>query len=135
MSETTANQVRWTTADLELMPDNGTRYEIIDGELFMSKQPHWHHQETANKIGIERRAGCGVVHANGEGCVNEEVIAAVQRHCDCLALYADKCRVNTRARGRVEDADASRAADKHTVVPVVQNWVIGYTWYGKKRDI
>jgi len=41
---------RWTVSDLELMPDNGTRYEIIDGELFMSRQPHWHHQETCVKI-------------------------------------------------------------------------------------
>lgn len=38
--------LRWTSADLEVMPDNGTRYEIIDGELYMSKQPHWHHQTT-----------------------------------------------------------------------------------------
>ena len=36
---------RWTSADLELLPDDGKRYEIIDGELYVSKQPHWHHQE------------------------------------------------------------------------------------------
>lgn len=41
---------RWTTADLELMPDSDTRYEIIEGELFMSKQPHWHHQTTCGNI-------------------------------------------------------------------------------------
>lgn len=41
---------RWTTADLELMPDSDTRYEIIEGELFMSKQPHWHHQETCGNV-------------------------------------------------------------------------------------
>lgn len=40
MSTTT----RWTSADLALMPDDGTRYEIIDGELHMSKQPHVGHQ-------------------------------------------------------------------------------------------
>lgn len=43
--------VRWTVADLELLPlEDGTRYEIIDGELFVSKQPHWHHQNTCNRI-------------------------------------------------------------------------------------
>ncbi len=36
--------IRFTSADLELMPDDGKRYEIIDGELYMSKQPGWHHQ-------------------------------------------------------------------------------------------
>lgn len=40
MSTTT----RWTSADLALMPDDGTRYEIIDGELHMSKQPRVGHQ-------------------------------------------------------------------------------------------
>lgn len=36
--------LRWTSADLEVLPDDGKRYEIIDGELHMSRQPHWHHQ-------------------------------------------------------------------------------------------
>lgn len=41
---------RWTSADLELMPDDGKRYEIIDGELYMSKQPHWYHQYVCGKL-------------------------------------------------------------------------------------
>ena len=36
--------LRWTSADLEALPDNGKRYEIIDGELLVSKQPHYYHQ-------------------------------------------------------------------------------------------
>ncbi len=36
--------VRWTSTDLASLPDNGNQYEIIEGELYMSKQPHWHHQ-------------------------------------------------------------------------------------------
>lgn len=36
---------RYTSADLECLPDiEGVRYEIIDGELHVSKQPDWHHQ-------------------------------------------------------------------------------------------
>lgn len=41
---------RWTSADLDALPDDGKRYEIIDGELHMSKQPHWHHQYVCMKI-------------------------------------------------------------------------------------
>jgi Uma2 family endonuclease len=37
-------QTRFTSRDLELMPDDGKRYEIIDGELLVSKQPHYYHQ-------------------------------------------------------------------------------------------
>ena len=42
--------LRWTSADLAVLPDNGKRYEIIDGELYISRQPHWHHQRTCGKI-------------------------------------------------------------------------------------
>lgn len=35
---------RFTSTDLDLMPDDGKRYEVIDGELYVSKQPGWHHQ-------------------------------------------------------------------------------------------
>jgi Uma2 family endonuclease len=45
-------RVRFTTADLELLPDrlDDTRYEIIDGELYVAKQPSWHHQETCGLV-------------------------------------------------------------------------------------
>jgi Uma2 family endonuclease len=36
--------LRWTSADLEVMPEDGKRYEIIDGELYVSRQPNWIHQ-------------------------------------------------------------------------------------------
>lgn len=42
--------LRWTSRDLEVLPDDGKRYEIMDGELYMSSQPHWHHQEVCSQI-------------------------------------------------------------------------------------
>jgi len=44
--------VRWTTADLEALPDplDDTRYEIIDGELYVAKQPQYYHQVTCAEI-------------------------------------------------------------------------------------
>src|SRR2546421_9904628 len=37
--------LRWTLHDLGSLPnDTGKRYEIIDGELYVSKQSHWEHQ-------------------------------------------------------------------------------------------
>ncbi|HBQ97362.1 MAG: Uma2 family endonuclease [Roseofilum sp. Belize BBD 4] len=47
--------VRWTIDDLEGFPDNGTRYEIIDGDLFMTKSPHLYHQDIASAICTELR--------------------------------------------------------------------------------
>jgi Uma2 family endonuclease len=40
----------WRSSDLEFLPENGTRYELIEGELLMSKSPHWHHQRAASKF-------------------------------------------------------------------------------------
>jgi Uma2 family endonuclease len=42
--------LRWTSADLEALADDGKRYEIIDGELHMSRQPHWHHQYACGRV-------------------------------------------------------------------------------------
>lgn len=44
------NMLRWSSRDLELFPDDGKRYEIIDGELYVSKQPHWQHQFVTGRI-------------------------------------------------------------------------------------
>jgi len=56
MSVSTTQRTRWTTSDIALLPDNGTRYEIIDGELYMSRQPHWHHQRTCGNLYAELHA-------------------------------------------------------------------------------
>jgi len=43
----------WISTDLELLPsyeESGDRYEIINGELFVTRAPHWKHQSTCGKI-------------------------------------------------------------------------------------
>jgi Uma2 family endonuclease len=49
-----AESLRWTTRDLEVMPDDGgwKRYEIIDGELYVTRAPHFRHQNFAGKLQI-----------------------------------------------------------------------------------
>jgi Uma2 family endonuclease len=39
-----ATERRFTSADLELLKHDNKRYEIIDGELYVSTQPSWDHQ-------------------------------------------------------------------------------------------
>jgi hypothetical protein len=36
----TNNSLRCTSADLALLPESNNRYEIIDGELFVTRAPH-----------------------------------------------------------------------------------------------
>jgi Uma2 family endonuclease len=66
-------RVRWTTADLELLPDNGNRYEIVDGELFVTRAPHWKHQKFCTKLSKEldvwsEQTGLGET-TNGAGVI------------------------------------------------------------------
>ena len=42
--------LRWNSRDLEAMPEDGKRYEIVDGELYVSKQPHYHHQRVCVRL-------------------------------------------------------------------------------------
>src|SRR6186997_2115718 len=43
--------LRFTSADLDAFPDNdGKRYEIIDGELYVSRQPHFNHQDLCFRV-------------------------------------------------------------------------------------
>jgi len=46
-----ASRVRWTIRDVDALPDNEwVRYEIIDGELFVTRSPHHKHQQVAGRI-------------------------------------------------------------------------------------
>ncbi|MBE9077516.1 Uma2 family endonuclease [Romeria aff. gracilis LEGE 07310] len=43
--------IRWTIHDLDALPENeGIRREIIDGELFVTRAPHWKHQDIIANI-------------------------------------------------------------------------------------
>ena len=51
MTQTINNPLRWTTADIEsLAADKWKRYEIIDGELFVTRALHIGHQGAAGRI-------------------------------------------------------------------------------------
>jgi Uma2 family endonuclease len=52
MQTTPESPVRWTIADLKLFAgDHNNRYEIVDGELFVTRAPHWKHQAICINIG------------------------------------------------------------------------------------
>lgn len=41
---------KFTSADLLLMPDDGKRYEVIEGELYVSRQPSFDHQYACTQL-------------------------------------------------------------------------------------
>lgn len=47
----TAEQIQWTVHDLDGLPQSDdTYYELIDGELFVTRSPHRKHQQIAGNI-------------------------------------------------------------------------------------
>lgn len=61
-SETQASGLPWgralTAADLALMPDDGHRYELVDGVLIVSPAPRWQHQRALRRLTVLLDAAC-----------------------------------------------------------------------------
>ncbi|MGC8714309.1 MAG: Uma2 family endonuclease [Leptodesmis sp.] len=55
MNQPATDRIRWTSADLELLPESSNRYEIIDGELLVTRAPHWEHQNAIVNTAAELR--------------------------------------------------------------------------------
>ena len=50
--------LRWTRADLERLPDDGNRYEVLDGELFVTPQAAHDHQRIALRLAVMLEPYC-----------------------------------------------------------------------------
>jgi Uma2 family endonuclease len=66
MGGNVSTEMRYTIRDLDQTPDDGNLYEIIDGELYVSTSPHWHHQLTCTRLATalstaKDAAGAGAV--------------------------------------------------------------------------
>lgn len=69
MTEALSHVGPWTAADLAGLPDDGQRYEIIDGSLLVSPPPSTKHQLVSGRLAVFLResapAGLDVVEAVG----------------------------------------------------------------------
>lgn len=105
MSQSATDRIRWTIADLDLLPDNGTRYEIIDGELFMTRAPRWSHQKVCDNICAElshwsRETGLGeattapgIIFSDADNVIPDVVWVSKER----LAVLLDEAEHLTGA--------------------------------------
>ncbi|HEU4647928.1 MAG TPA: Uma2 family endonuclease [Gemmatimonadales bacterium] len=56
----------WTAAEVLALPDDGNRYEVVDGELLVSPAPSLHHQRAVGLLYERLRP---FVESHGLGCV------------------------------------------------------------------
>ena len=83
-----ASRREWTADDLLDMPDDGQRYEVIDGELFVTPAPSLNHQ-----------AALGILHVRlMEYLARERVGYAFFRRPTSRSLRAGACSRNSSSR-------------------------------------
>jgi Uma2 family endonuclease len=89
-----ATPVRWTASQLAALPDDGKRYEIIDGQLFVTPAPALRHQR-ALRLLVES------MNAYVESCGLEMFFAPVDvAFSDTTVVEPDVIVVPRRADGR-----------------------------------
>ena len=57
-------QGEWTHDDYAQLPENGYRYEVIDGNLYITPSPNWFHQEAVSELAYLFREH---LHRTGSG--------------------------------------------------------------------
>ena len=120
MTQPITEPFRWTTRDLELLPDNGDRYEIIDGELFVTRAPHWKHQKASGRIYIaldiwsqatqlgETVPAPGVIFSDADNVIPDVAWASRER----LALLLDDAGHLTAAPELIVEVLSSGATNQ-----------------------
>ena len=115
---------RFTSKDLEAMPQiEGVRYEIIDGELYVSNAPHGHHQYAADGIVAAPRASREVSAAGIMVTAPGLVFAADQD------VIPDLIWISHERLARGQDA-----AGHFTIAPELIVEVLSTGWSNEHRD-
>lgn len=121
MATTTA--LHWTSADLASLPDDGRRYEIIDGELYMSRSPHYEHQRACTRIGRKLDDWCEQTRL-GEAVVGPGIIFD-----DDDDVIPDVAWVSREQRDQLLDAEGHFRGAPELVIEV-----LSFTGSNARRD-
>jgi Uma2 family endonuclease len=138
-------KVRWTTADLELLDrDEWKRYEIVDGELFVTRAPHWRHQGTGGNICLElqlwsRESGLGqacttpgIIFTENDNVIPDVVWISNERLAVLLdeeghLTGAPELVVEVLSPGKVqEDRDRQAKLKLYSVEGVQEYWIANW---------
>lgn len=112
------DKIRWTIADLELLAtDEWKRYEIIDGELFVTRAPHFKHQASAGKIHARLLEWC---ESTGNG---EPIIAPGVIFSDADNVIPDVIWISNQRLAQVVDAEGHFTGAPELVVEILSEGI------------
>jgi Uma2 family endonuclease len=131
-------QGHWTYDDYAALPDDGHRYEIVDGVLYMSPAPSREHQNAALEIAAYLRtyvklAGLGQVYIapfdvqlDPRTVVQPDVLVVLNPHLDRVAesrvIGAPDLVVEVSSPGTVGH-DRTRKQDAYARAGVPEYWI------------
>lgn len=127
-----------TYEDLRKMPDDGKRYELIDGEVFMTPAPRTRHQLTVGNIHVALRSFVDE-HALGQVFLAPTDVVFGERTAvqpDLLFIRKDRASIVTELNVQgapdlvIEVLSPSNAAfDRDTKLQVYARAGVGELWY------
>lgn len=123
MTPVISKKVRWTISDLDGFPDNGNCYEIIDGELFVTRAPHLDHQDI---IGLIYAALLQWSLASGLG---KPFITPGIIFSESDAVIPDLIWISNQRRSQLTDSSGHLTGVPELIVEVLSN-----NEKDKKRD-
>ena len=152
MQSTTPNPIRWTTADLAIFEgDRAKRYEIIAGELFVTRAPDWKHQEVCINIGTvlklwsdESRLGRaavnpGIIFSESDNVIPDVVWASHERLERLLdeaghLTAAPELVVEILSPGKAnEKRDRESKLKLYSVRGVLEYWIV--SWQEQRVEV
>lgn len=141
---TARDRVRWSIADLELFPEDGKRYEIINGELFVTRARNWKHQEVlgnvysvlkdwSRKTGLGRSAVApGIIFSATDSVIPDVVWASNQRLEECLdqsghLTDAPELVIEVLSKGvKDKQRDLELKRKLYSIQGVQEYWILNY---------
>ena len=141
----TTNSIRWTTADLSIFEgDRANRYEIIDGELFVTRAPDWRHQAVcvnagtvlklwSDQSGLGQAAiNPGIVFSESDNVIPDVVWASQERLEQLLdeaghLTAAPELVVEVLSPGKTnERRDRAAKLKLYSVRGVLEYWIVNW---------
>ena len=93
-----ALQNDWTVERVLALPDDGTRYEVLDGELFVTPAPTWDHQSAVRRL-VRRVEDYVSAHELGWAQISPADIVFSLRRLVQPDLFVVPWRAEGRPRG------------------------------------